>query len=171
MRIKWVNKYKHLLSAGHRVVFVWLYLLISVYLFSSSRFVGLPWWLRWWRICLQWRRPGFDSWVGKTPWRREWQPTPVFFPGKSHGQRSLEGYSPWGHRVGHDWAHRCTHIGSSSANEGIELSKPRSFLLENSCRKAGPEQSVAENDPLAILCLGWGTQGCRFAPCRTGGGG
>ena len=33
---------------------------------------------------------------GKTPWRRKWQPTPVFLPGKSHGQRSLEGYSPWG---------------------------------------------------------------------------
>ena len=36
-------------------------------------------------------------------WRRKWQPTPVFFPGKSHGQRSLEGYSPWGHkRVKHN---------------------------------------------------------------------
>ena len=32
------------------------------------------------------------------PWRRKWQPTPVFLPGKSHGQRSLEGYSPWGHK-------------------------------------------------------------------------
>ena len=32
------------------------------------------------------------------PWRRKWQPTPVFFPGKSHGQRSLMGYGPWGHR-------------------------------------------------------------------------
>ena len=41
---------------------------------------GLPWWLRWWRICLQCRRPGFDPWVGKIPWRREWQPTPVFLP-------------------------------------------------------------------------------------------
>ena len=39
---------------------------------------GLPWWLRWWRICLQWRRPGFDSWVRKICRRREWQPTPVF---------------------------------------------------------------------------------------------
>ena len=37
-----------------------------------------------------------DPWGGKIPWRREWQPTPVFLPGKSHGQRSLEGYSPWG---------------------------------------------------------------------------
>ena len=38
----------------------------------------------------------FDLWVGKIPWRRKWQPTPVFLPGKSHGQRSLSGYSPWG---------------------------------------------------------------------------
>ena len=35
-------------------------------------------------------------WVGKTPWRREWPPTPVFLPGEPHGQRRLVGYSPWG---------------------------------------------------------------------------
>ena len=34
---------------------------------------------------------GFDPWVGKIPWRRKWQPTPVFLPGKSHGQRSMSG--------------------------------------------------------------------------------
>ena len=34
---------------------------------------------------------------GRFPWRRKWQPIPVFLPGKSHGQRSLAGYSPWGH--------------------------------------------------------------------------
>ena len=54
----------------------------------------------WWpiqeRIHLQCRRPGFDPWVRKIPWRREWQPTPVFLPGKSHGQRSLVGYKPRG---------------------------------------------------------------------------
>ena len=38
----------------------------------------------------------FDPWVGKIPWRRKWQSTPVFLPGKSHGERSLMGYSPWG---------------------------------------------------------------------------
>ena len=38
------------------------------------------------------------------PWRRKWQPTPVFLPGKSHGQKSLVGYSPWGCRVRHDLA-------------------------------------------------------------------
>ena len=40
--------------------------------------------------------PGFDPWVGKIPWRRKWQPTPVTLPGKSHGQRRLVGCSPWG---------------------------------------------------------------------------
>ena len=40
---------------------------------------------------------------GRFPWRRKWQPTPVFLPGKSHGQRSLAGYSPWGcKRIRHD---------------------------------------------------------------------
>ena len=42
------------------------------------------------------QRCSFDCWVGKIPWRRKWQPTPVFLPGKSHGQRSLVGYSTWG---------------------------------------------------------------------------
>ena len=41
------------------------------------------------------RRCRFNPWVGKIPWRRKWQPTPVFLPGKSHGQKSLVGYSSW----------------------------------------------------------------------------
>ena len=41
------------------------------------------------------RRCEFEPWAGKIPWRRKWQPTPVFLPGKSHGQRSLAGYSLW----------------------------------------------------------------------------
>jgi len=41
------------------------------------------------------KRCEFDPWVGKIPWRRAWQPTPVFLTGESHGQRSLAGYSPW----------------------------------------------------------------------------
>ena len=48
--------------------------------------------------CKRGKRPGFDPWVGEIPWRRAWQPTPVFLPGESHGQRSEMGYySPWGH--------------------------------------------------------------------------
>ena len=46
--------------------------------------------------CLQCRRPGFHPWVGKIPWGRKWQPTPVSLAGKFHGQRSLVGCSPWG---------------------------------------------------------------------------
>ena len=49
--------------------------------------------------------PGLGPWVGKIPWSRKWLPTPVFLPGKSYGQRSLAGCSPWGHkRVEHDLA-------------------------------------------------------------------
>ena len=44
------------------------------------------------------RRCGFDPWIRKILWRRKWQPTPVFLPRKSHEQRSLAGYSPWGHK-------------------------------------------------------------------------
>ena len=57
---------------------------------------GLLWGLRWYRICLQCRRSGFDPWVRTIPWRKEWLPTPELLPGEFHRQRSLAGYSPWG---------------------------------------------------------------------------
>jgi len=44
--------------------------------------------------CRRHKRLRFDPWVGKIPWRRAWQPTLVFLPEESHGQRSLAGYSP-----------------------------------------------------------------------------
>jgi len=40
----------------------------------------------------------FNPWVRRIPWRRTYQPTPIFLPGEFHGQRSLVGYSPWGHK-------------------------------------------------------------------------
>ena len=55
-------------------------------------------WLRQKRIYLQCRRPRFNPWVGKIPQKREWLPTPVFLHEESHRQRSLAGYSPWGHK-------------------------------------------------------------------------
>ena len=76
---------------------------------------------QWWRSscqCRRLRRYRFDLGSGSSPWRRKWQPTPVFLPGKSHGQTSLGwgGYSPWDCRVGHDWMteHRCTHARNHS---------------------------------------------------------
>ena len=57
--------------------------------------LGLLWWLRGKELACQCRKCGFNPWVGKAPWRRKWQPTSVFLPGQSHGQRSLASYSPW----------------------------------------------------------------------------
>jgi len=57
--------------------------------------LGLPWWAQVVKkLPAIAGDPGFDPWVRKTPWRREWLPTPVFLPRESHGQRSLAGYSP-----------------------------------------------------------------------------
>ena len=63
---------------------------VCIHLYSLD-----PWWLRWYRICLQCGRPRFSPWVRKIPWRRKWQPASVFLPGEFHGQKSLAGYSPW----------------------------------------------------------------------------
>ena len=62
-------------------------------LITISLSTGLPWWLSWYRICLQCGRlqePGFHPWFGKIPWRREWLHTPVLWPGSQ--------------RVRHKWA-------------------------------------------------------------------
>ena len=65
---------------------------------------GLPLWVSWERICLQWGRPGFDPWVGKTPWRRDRPPTPVFlgFPGGSAGKDSIGDAGDLGLSLGWD---------------------------------------------------------------------
>ena len=58
--------------------------------------LGIPMWLSGKEPAGQRRRPGFDPFIGKITWRTEWLPTPVFLPGKSHGQRGLEGYTVQG---------------------------------------------------------------------------
>ena len=69
------------------------------------------------------RRCRFHPCVGKILWRRTWQLTPVFLPGKFHGQRSLEGYSPWGHR-------------ESNTTEWLSLSSFSLFLFNGLMNKA-----------------------------------
>ena len=64
------------------------------------------------------KRHWLDPGSGRCPWRRAWQPTPVFLPGKSFGQRSLEGYSQRGRRVGHDWSDL------ASTRAGSSISRP-----------------------------------------------
>ena len=62
--------------------------------------------------CLQCRRPRANAQVRKILWRRTWQPTPVFLPGKPHGQRSLAGYGPRGRKES-DTTERLTHTNMS----------------------------------------------------------
>ena len=79
--------------------------------YSVHQFFGLPRWLSGKEStcqCGRCKRSGFDLWVGKIPWRRKCQPTPVFLPAESLGQRSLAGYSSWlsckdMSCTGHDW--------------------------------------------------------------------
>ena len=94
--------------------YIWKYGLNSHFislLMTQMQFVGASLWVQLVKNLLAsaggCRRCRFDSWVGKIPWSRKWQPTPVFLPGKFHGQRSLAGYSLWGHKES-DMA-ECTH--------------------------------------------------------------
>ena len=85
-----------------------LYIYIYIYTHTHTYIYRLPWWFSGKEStcqCRRCRRHGFNPRVRKIPWRRKWQPTPVFLPGKFHGQRNLVGYNPWGHkRVGHNLA-------------------------------------------------------------------
>ena len=62
----------------------------------------------------------FSPWVMKIPWRRSWQPTPIFLPGESHGQRSLAGYSPWGHKES-DMTEATEHAGTEDTLLSTEV--------------------------------------------------
>ena len=83
-------------------------------------YIGIPRWLSGKESacqCRRHRRFRFNPWVRKISWRRKWQPTPVFLPGKSHGQRSLVSYSPWGRkRVGHDLETKQQQMKPSGSN-------------------------------------------------------
>ena len=85
------------------------------------------------------RKPGFDYWFGKIPWRRKWQPSPAFLSGESHGQRSLEGYSPQGResRTRLKWlstAHMQSMDRTQSSHPALLLfTLLHSWSLENVC--------------------------------------
>ena len=68
--------------------------------------------------CQRCQRCRFDPWVRKNPWRRAWQPTPVFSPGKFYGQKSLAGYSAWGHKDSDATEHTIGLSPSSRAARG-----------------------------------------------------
>ena len=95
---------------------------------------------------MQETRVGF-SWVGKIPWRRKWQPTPVFFPGEFHGQRSLVGHRPLGHKE-LDTTEQLTHTHKCQA--------PSYILGTNETNSPGfiayKGHSPRGKQPLVVLC-------------------
>ena len=115
--------------------------------------------------CQSTRRHGFDPWVVKIPWRRKWQPTPEFLPGKSHGQRSLAGCIPWGPKESHRTQqvnnnnYKTTSKGPSFFFLGsffLNLSNSRSTVIKSSqttkqCTKTG--HVVGTHSVLALVSL------------------
>ena len=90
--------------------------------------VKLPVKAQWQRTC-QCRRPVIDP-RQETPWRRKLQPTPGFLPGESHGQRSLAGYSPWGHK-------RVRHSFMAKQEEALYSLSMRYFPAGGRMRRVG----------------------------------
>ena len=83
------------------------------------------WWLRQWKICLQCRRPWFDPWVRKMPWRRERPLTPVLLPGEFRGERSLVGHTVHGvaknrTRLGDSHSLPCSPSYPTVSNLGVQ---------------------------------------------------
>ena len=92
----------------------------------------LPRWTNGKESACQCKRHRFNPWVRKIPWRRAWQPTPIFLPGEPHGHRSLAGFSPRGPRVWPNWA---TTTSSEKACTNMSTSKPRIFSITVNNRK------------------------------------
>ena len=82
------------------------------------------------------------SWVRKIPWRRKWQPTPVFLPGESHGWRSLVGYSPWGRKES-DTTERLHPEPRTQCRKGL-------ILLIGPYHSGLPGGSVIKNSPANV---------------------
>ena len=122
----------------------------------------------------QHRRCGFNPWVGRIPWRRKWQPTSVFLPGKSYGQRSLVGYSPWDHkRIRHNegqiTTHTHTHLpldplapwlpniqisAQSAETQGVPM-LPRSLSCEDTSWRFVWRCLIISNSLLSVCVTTW----------------
>ena len=102
--------------------------------------------------CRRRKRCGFSPWIGKIPWRRKWQRTPVFLPEKFHGQRSLAVYSPWGHQES-DTTEWLSTYNMELKRSGIH------YLNKNMLRKI--EESNHSN--VGCTCARWEKNICIWA--------
>ena len=93
------------------------------------------------------RRLRFDPWVGKVPWGRAWQATPLFLPGESHGWRSLAGYSLWGPKESDmvEWAHMHEYQGACVFQRKLQvlISFPLNSLTHSSLTACVRAQSLS----------------------------
>ena len=120
------------------------------------------------RICLECRRPGFNPWVGKIPWRRAWKPTPVVFPGESPGQMSLASSRRWW-RTGKPGMlqsmemQRVRHDGATKHTTAIRAQKLYPLTTRTFPESEGlwlnSGQSAVRGVPCELL-------GKYFSPCR-----
>ena len=113
------------------------------------------------------KRCGFDPWIRKIPWRRKWQHTPVFFPGEFYGQRSLEGYSPWGCK-GSDTTERLsmhTLVVPPIQRAAALFSDPETDVSQHNSRcYTGGQVCIGRHRSLGSnsVCLGWNLRICIF---------
>ena len=91
--------------------------------FNKWKSYGFPWWLEWLRICLQCRRSRFHPWIEKTPWRREWQPTPVSCLGNPMDRGAWQAQSIAWQRVKNDWVTHTTWQKETNLMSEISLTK------------------------------------------------
>ena len=130
---------------------------------THSSILGLPWWLSWYRIRLQFGRPGFNPWVRKIPWRRARVPTPVFWPGEFHGL-----YSPWGHKESDMTEQLSLHFISGS-RQPLEAGAPRlpvggrrpGGVAKDGPSPPGPAWPWLSSEP---TCLGTSVEGAQSGP-------
>ena len=121
----------------------------------------LTWWFSDKESAYQCKRLGLDPWVGKIPWRRKWQPTPLSLPGKSHGQMSLVGYSPWGcKRVGHNLANKYTRTHQwlrlhASAAEVAQTVKCLPAMRETGIQSLGREDPLEKEMATHSSTIAW----------------
>ena len=101
------------------------------------------------------KRHRFDPWVGKISWRRKWQPTPVFLPGESCGQRSLVGYSSWGHRD----LNLTEQLSSSSNSNKLQIKSVWKTCLGFCLWNTVPSCSCAKLDTESLIIVKFGSVG------------
>ena len=117
--------------------------------------VGLPRWLSGKESTCQCRRLGLEPWLRKSPWRRKWQPIPVFLPGKSHGQRSPADNNPRGRkRIRHNLVTKQQHLPPSwKERVSVCLCPSQLKITDSSAVPVLRVLSMANSPPMPGLAL------------------